>query len=160
MSTSSKATERLAELDRAVEAAASRWDGARQAAARDPWTRVRDVLQPLRDYSEGVRYRKRDADADEEERLVAELLARVEAEGLTLRPMAAGNPGVLEVHDPKPDHEAAEAHQELRAAKSERDAFAREHADEIEAEANRAEMERLRDALAGDDPEAVRAALA
>src|SRR5260370_1292225 len=123
-------TDQLKALDKAVATATAAWTEARRKSETDPWPRDRESIAPLREYSDGVRYRKSDADPDEERRLVAELVDRVKAEGLTFRPMPAGNPGVLEIFDPVPDAIAADAHRALRSAQSERDAFVKTNAAE------------------------------
>jgi hypothetical protein len=116
-------------------------------------------VEPLAEYFDAVAYRRREADPEEERRLTAAFLESVTEQGLVVRPLRAGNAGMVEVFDPEPDRAAAEAQREATAAQTRLDEFREVHREEIAADARRAEMERIRDALAGDDPAAVREAL-
>jgi hypothetical protein len=66
-------TRKLADLDAKIEEKTARWNEARAAAQTDPWSRVKSAVEPLTTYFDAVRFRKRDADATEERRLVGTL---------------------------------------------------------------------------------------
>jgi len=104
-----------------------------------------------------VSFRKREPDPAEHRRLTLDLVKRIEADDLVLE--ALGRVGALQVVDPNIRDEYDEAHAEVLTARQARKAFAAEHAEEIEAEAKAADMEALRHAIGGDDPDAVKAAL-
>ena len=152
------AADRLAELDVAVEEASARVKLARHRREREYGVSA-DATADLTAYRDGVQYRRREPDVDEQRRLTQELFDRVTANGYVLEAVGGGA-GVLIVRDPAVMRELEEATEALSEIKRERRAFAAEHADEIDAERRAADAQAIRDAIAGDDPDAVREALA
>lgn len=147
-------------LDTKVRAAERRAKEVR-LAARSPEDAGRDLLAPLTDYHRGVTYKRRRPDRAEEGRLVRELLAEVQRDGVSLVPV---DPTVaakgLRVLDRREQLAVAKAEAAANEVRRERDRFAAQHADDLAAEESDAEMERIREALAGRDPDALRRELA
>lgn len=124
---------------------------------RTPEAAGADLLRPLAGYHREVKYRRRHVDRQEEARLVDELLAAVQTEGVSLVPADPHVPAKgLRVVDHREQLELARAEAAANEVRGERDRFLGEHGAELAAEESRAEMDRIRDALRGDDPEALR----
>lgn len=154
----SSLTEDLARLDQAVEAARERNEGARRQQRDDFHTAAREATRDLVTYRDAIQLRKADATPieerpEKERELTAEFFEKVRERGLVLA--AAGNGGAVTIVDPSIDREAEAANAALVAARRERDEFAAENAEGIEQERKQAEMERLREAIQGDDPDAL-----
>lgn len=144
--------ERLRGLERD---AAHRRDAARRDAREGVWETHRAVTAPLREYADDVAFNRREADPAEHRRLHDALIARIADEGLVFEEANAG----LRLTDPAAHaayDAAAAAHAEARRRRAE---FERASADDLIAARKAAEMRRVRDALAGDDIDAARAAL-
>jgi hypothetical protein len=149
--------ERLAELDLAVAAARERHSDAKgRARSRANTALGVEVARPLADYGDAVAFKKREADEEEHRRAQDEVLGEIRERGLLLRHVGRG---LLQVTDPGLEDEIATARRAYLVAKRERETFAQENADGLRDEHEAAEMRRLRDAIAGDDPAAVREAL-
>lgn len=150
----------LRRLDAAAEEAEAAWREAREGARRRSMRTGQQVLAPLADYYRAVETRRRGEDPGEARRLQREAFELVERDGLLVQPFDATRPGAgFRVHDPRPQAALDAALAEVREARRARDDFAREHQDELAREAGRAEAERIREALRGDDPGAIREAL-
>jgi hypothetical protein len=155
----SRLADKLAALDEAAEAASERWRVA-NAAANRAWETGFDALCPLAGYYRDVEARKREADPNEAQRLTRELFERIERDGLLLMPLNPASPASgVRVDDPRPQVELADATTAVNRTRSDRDAFLRQHGADLKAEQNRERMARVRDALGGDDPDALREAL-
>lgn len=154
-------SEELAQLDTDLAEKSAAWREARTGAGRRALETGGKIVGPLARYHQQVATRGREEDAAEGGRLTREMLAKIEADpNLELVPIDPSRPGAgLRVHDYGPSRAVNAAAEEMRVAKEARDAFAAEHAIELRTEANRAEAEKIRQALAGDDPEAIRRAI-
>ena len=146
-------TDRLAELDAAVEEAGERRS---EASTRRRW-RARagvgkQVTEELRNYVDGVRFNKREPDLDEHRKLTKEFFERVEKDGLVLDP---DNQGAIRVLDPKLERAEREANEVLVAARQARADFLAENAEKIEAERLVKESQRFREATEAGDIETV-----
>lgn len=150
----------LVRLEADVQAAEQRWREARELADRDPWQRVRDVAEPLTAYLAGVQHRRHELDPEKRARMTADLLERIATDGFTLDPLPGQGIGVVRITDPRPDQGAASAYCTLREAKRRLDEFAQTNAAGLQAERDRDRMERVREAIRGDDPAALVEALA
>lgn len=124
----------------------------------------REVVAPLIEFTEAIRNNRPDATpeaerADRKRELIREFFDAIEERGLTLDPVRSNEGFALAVTDPSVDAEydaALKAKNEAAAALRE---FDRDHGDELQAERDKADADAIREALAGDDPEAIRAAL-
>jgi len=145
--------ERLVGLERD---AAQRRAAARASAERARREVHRGATAELREYADDVLYKRRDPDDEFHRRLSAEFGRRVGERGLVLELDGLR----LRVSDPEPRlaYEAAVLHH--REAQRAVRTFERDHAEEIAAAKNAEKMDALRSAIAGDDPAAVRDALA
>jgi len=129
-------------------------------AARSPEDAGRDLLAPLTDYHRAVTYKRRRPDRAEESRLVRELLAEVQREGVSLVP---ADPTVaakgLRVLDRRHQLEAARVQDAANAVRAERDRFAAEHASALEDERRDEEFARVREAWESGDASRLRSEL-
>jgi hypothetical protein len=151
------ATQRLADLDAQAEAANERYREALRAVERqDPFQAGVDALSEVIDYHRDVEARRREADTEELHRLTAEACERIKERGLVFVVPAAGT---IRLTDPSYDEALDTALAEWNRAKADRDVFAMESHLERKAEADREMMDRVRAALDGNDPDALREAL-
>lgn len=150
--------DRLADLNAAVESARQR-SRAAEARRRREADAIVGPVRPLIDYRDDVDFNRRSADLGEAQRLTRDLCERV-IDGDLVFEAVASLPGALIVRDPSVQAEAESAREAYDRATVERGAFVRRHGDDLQAERDAAEMGRLREAIAGDDPTALRRALA
>jgi hypothetical protein len=149
--------ERLRGLERA---AAQCRDDARRNADAGAWERHREATRPLHEYANDVRFKRRHPDPAEAKRLSEAFIKRVDAEGMVFGVSSAGPlTGELILLDLHADAARDAAEAQHRAAQRARRDFEREHAEDLRVDHQRAEMDRIRRALAGNDPQAARAAL-
>lgn len=151
------ATEKLAALEERAADARRRYSKALDTFRRgDQCEAARDVLTPLFEYARGVEARAREASADELRQLTANACERIIEDGLVFH---VPQPGQVTIADPSLEAEVDAARDAQTEATNERDRFAAETGEEREAERKKAEADAIRDALTGDDPDAIRAAL-
>jgi hypothetical protein len=153
----------LARLRADAESASARLSEARRRQERDYHVAAREVTAKLVSYRDAILHRSPDstpeADRPEREReLTRNFTEAIEKRGLVL--WALGNGGGVSIIDPSIDREFEEANRALTEAARAVNGFESEHREKLEAERKRSEMERVREALAGDDPDVVREALA
>ena len=153
--------ERRAELRRleteVAELIAAR-NAARERAAR-PWETA-EVGRPLCSYFADVAYgRRRQADPQEEARLVKELLDAIREQELVLMPVDYRNPvSGFRLHDPKLDNAVRDTEAELRDAQARLAAAHAEHDAALEADERKRAVAEFRESLVSNDPEKVAAA--
>jgi hypothetical protein len=124
----------------------------------------REVVAPLIDFTDAIRNSRPDAApederADRKRELIREFFDAIEERGLTLDPVRSNEGFALAVVDPSVDAEYAAALAVKNEAAAALRGFDRDHGDELQAERDKADADAIREALAGDDPEAIRAAL-
>jgi hypothetical protein len=123
-----------------------------------------EVIAPLIEFTEAIDTNRPDATppaerADRKRELIREFFDAIEERGLTLNPVRSAEGFALAVVDPSidADHTAAlKAKNETAAALRD---FDQDHGDELQAERDKADAAAIREAMAGDDPDAIRAAL-
>jgi hypothetical protein len=155
-------TDQLAELQARAEAAAGRVSEARRAFQTQGFEAAREVTADLASYRDAITFRKDDAtpEADRparERELTDQFLDAVRERGFVVQ--VADN-GTLRIVDPSLQAAFDEANTELREADRAVKDFKRDHAADIEAERRAADAARIKDALAGDDGDAIREVLA
>lgn len=148
--------EELSRLEAEVSAAHERRSSAKAVAEEASWRVHKDAVSDLHAYGDDVAFKRREPDESEQRRLTMELLDRVREEGLLLESIRGG----LRISDPRPAAEHREATAAAAGAHRRRAEFERANREGIEVERRQADMDRVRDALAGDDPAALREALA
>jgi hypothetical protein len=157
-------TDQRADLAAVLEDAEDVLGAARNRLRTGQTDTASEVVAPLIEFTEAVEHNRPDAPpederADRKRELIREFFKAVEERGLTLDPVRSSRGFALAVVDPNidADYDAA------LAAKNEAVAalrqFDRDHGDELQAERAKADADAIRQALAGDDPEAIRAAL-
>lgn len=151
-------TERLAEMEEAVAEASKRYESAKSRAVNE-WGVTAEACSALAEYRDDVSFKRRAADPEVQAALTRDLFAEVERRGLVLE-AAGGGRGMLIVRDPSIVPESEAARLALNKAKGELDRYRRERAEEIEAERKAREAAAIREAIEGDDPDAIRAAIA
>jgi hypothetical protein len=150
---------KLAGLDERLADARERVQHLR-AEARAYWKVPDAVLAELGDYHRDVLVRRRAADPAEARRLSRELCERVIRDGLVIEPTDPCRPAAgLRVTDPSRLAAAEAAQTVATEVQRERDELAARHAELLDRDAKRTRMAAIRDALQGDDPDALRAAL-
>jgi hypothetical protein len=155
--------DRLAELERAVDAARAKREEAKDRRRHDAGTVPKQATAELVKFRDDIALRRPGAipEADRPaklQELSQRLLDFMGERGLVFE--ARGDRGgVLAVVDPSIGKDVKVADREVLAARRERDEFAKENADAIRAEVKAAEAATIREALAGDDPEAIREAI-
>jgi len=158
--TPEEATARLEQLEARAAEGQCRYSEA-LAATRVAQQTGAEVAGPLAAYHAEVLHRQRDADGDEARRLTLEVLLRITDDGLLLEPLDPTVPARgLRVVDPGPARALEDASSAADAARVERDTFKAEVKDLLEEADARTRMSRVRDALDGEDPAALRDALA
>jgi hypothetical protein len=155
-------SDRLVELDRAVDEAREKRTAAKKRRERERHRQAREVTGDLLTFRDDIAHKKptatREADRPERQRELTEAFcAAVLERGLIVE--AVGNGGGVTITDPSIDSDVLAADRDVLAARRERDAFAEENADAIRAEVKAAEAATIREALEGDDPEAIREAI-
>jgi hypothetical protein len=150
----------VARLEAEVRRADEALSHARYAAERTRNEKHLALTADLAKYRDSLLFdHSKQPDFDEQRELTRRFCERLLADGLTLEVRGSGGAISLSVTDPAIDIEleaARTAHTEARAAVRR---FRTENAEGLAKEADRSRMEKLRDALKGDDPEAVRRAL-
>ncbi len=149
-------SERLAAHDAAV---ADAWERRQRAWRRrqNEFEVSVDATADLTAYRDQVRHRQRVADLDEQRTLTRALCERVQRAGLVFE--TAGTGGTLVVRDPRVMSDLEDARSALDTAKRARAEFLHVHGAEVDAERKHAEMDRIREALDGEDPARLREAL-
>jgi hypothetical protein len=156
--------EQRADLQAAYDAA-----NERRAEAFDRQVRKRskgpaEVLAPLVDFDRAIEFNRSDAvpiaDRDERRReLTRELIEAIEERGLSLvTARTAEGPG-LTVTDPTVDADYDAALAARNDAQTAIREFERDHGEDLKAEQRKAEADAIREAFAGDDPDAIRVAI-
>lgn len=156
-------TDRLAELDRAVDEARAKREKAKIRRRHDAGTVPKEATAALVDFRDDIALRRPGAvpEADRPatlRELGQQLIHFMEERGLVFEARGERG-GVLAVVDPSIGRDVRDADRDLLAARSERDEFAEENADAIRDEVKAAEAATIREALEGDDPEAIREAI-
>lgn len=124
---------------------------------RRPEVAGADLLRPLAAYHRAVQYRQRDADPEEERRLVNDLLRAEQGDGVSLVPVDPLVPAKgFRVIDRRETLHLQRVEAEANAVRAERNRFLAEYGDDLAAEERAEEMDRIRAALSGDDPDALR----
>jgi hypothetical protein len=156
-------TQRLADLEAAAAEAVTRANAARNALERHGGDAAREIAADLIAYRDAIEAKKPDAtpeaDRPAKERALTDAWCEaVRQRGLVLMPVGQQGFEVL-VIDPSLDAEyrAATAAQ-VRATRAASD-FRAKHAADLEKERRRADAARIKDALAGDDGDAIREVL-
>lgn len=134
--------------------AANRRVAEAKQAAKDEWKLNASLLAPLWDR----RYKPRALTPAFLRKFSDDLLTAIKERNLAFDLSPADRSVVLV--DLAVREELNEAEDAFRVAAQRLRSFEQEHADELAAEAQAAEAEGIRDALAGDDPDAIRNALA
>lgn len=150
--------DRLAALEAAVAEAGER----RQRAWRRRQNEFEVSVDPTADltaYRDGVGFRQREADVEAQRQLTRALFERIEADGLVLE-AAGGGAGMLIVRDPAVMQELEDAAEAKAEVTQRLRTFEGKHADVLKAEADAAEAQRIRDALASDDPSEISSTVA
>ena len=124
----------------------------------------REVVAPLIDFTDAIRNSRPDATpeaerADRKRELIREFFDAIEERGLTLDPVRSNEGFALAVTDPSIDAQYDAALKAKNEAVRALVQFNRDHGDELQAERDKADADAIREALAGDDPDAIRAAL-
>ena len=146
---------RLRELDARLAEASRRYTAAREAVRR---ARITHAADDLAEYYKQVRLDN--PDPAEARRLTLHVLHRIERDGLVLIPIDPTRPNVgLRVADLRPREELAAAQRAAGLVQRQRVAFEAQHREALRREAEETQMVQLREALDGNDPSAVRAAL-
>jgi hypothetical protein len=158
--------DQVADLEARVAATTAAWQEARDAADRARREgSVGDVIAPYADYLKDKEYGRNgetrgEPDPNVMASLTADMLEAIQSEGLHLVPRNVEVPAAgLVVVDPRPAEALRSAEVARDAARRDLAAFDREHGDELARQRNAAEAERIRSALAGDDPAAIREAI-
>jgi hypothetical protein len=160
-------TDELAKLDAAVSEARSRRDEAkagRAARKRERHEAVREVTADLLAYADAVAFKLPDAPPEEdrparERELTDAFLDAVRERGLIVHAHRDQGDTVTLVDPGLADDPSAEADRELATARREREAFTEAEVEGLEAERRATDAAQIRDALKGDDPDAIRDAI-
>ena len=164
MSAKKTLTEQRADLQANYDAAAERKAREFDRKLRKRTEAPGEVLAPLVDFRAAIDNERPDAvpldeRTDRQRELARELFEAIEGHGLLLTPVRSPEGWALGVTDPNvdADYEAALAawNDALSAIRD----FERDHGEDLKAEQRKAEADAIRDALAGDDPDAIRAAI-
>jgi len=156
------ATEAKTELDRLDALVEKTHDEYVKATGevRRAWKPSRDVAASLAEHYKPLRGQG-DADKDTARKLTVDVLRRIEKDDLLLEPLDPLRPAAgLKIVDPRPYRAQQEAHDAATAARNERDSFAVECRALLETAAARDAVDRVKDALDGEDPDVLREALA
>jgi hypothetical protein len=156
-------SDRLAELDQAVEEARAERGRAKDRRKHETRLTAKEATADLMKFRDDIAMRKPGAvpEADRLARareLTHGLLSIMEERGLIFEAFGPRG-GALMVVDPSISDDERNAEAALVAARQARSEFASENADALEAEAKAAEAQAIREALDGDDPDAIREAL-
>jgi hypothetical protein len=162
-------TDQLADLEGRLEAASERVKAARTALAVNRYDAPYEATAPLVEFHDSIAFQKPDAtpEADRPERereLIEQFVATVKERGLLLRPVrkltTAGAPtSTVEVVDPSLGAEVESAEADRNALHAQIARLKSDHAADLEAERRKADADRIKGALGGDDGDAIRAAL-
>jgi hypothetical protein len=155
-------TDRLADLEATAAAANERVRAARSALQTRRGDAARQVAADLMEYRDAIEARKpsatREADRPTREReLTVAYCEAIKRRGLVLMPIGEGTE--VQVIDPalSAEYDAAMA-ASVEASRAVQK-FEKAHAADLAAERRRADAERIREAIAGDDGDAIREAL-
>lgn len=160
--TATPLSDRLAELQEAVDEARSRRAEAKGRREKERYRQAREVTADLIAFRDDIAHRKPTATPPDERRdrqreLTEAFCADLIERGLVLE--AVGNGGAVDIIDPTINDDLKAAERDWLAAQRERDSFASESAEGIAAEVKAQEAATIREALEGDDPDAIREAL-
>jgi hypothetical protein len=156
------ATEKLADLkDRAADLKERR-AVARTATRSGQYAAAKEVTAPLQKFRDDIQLQRPGAVPPEnrataEKGLTDQFLHEVSRRGIVLRVFGSGN--AVELVDPAVLRDLDEAEAAYTAIGNEIREFETLAADELEAERKAADAARIKDALAGDDGDAIREAL-
>lgn len=150
----------LARLDARVTETANGYRAAK-SAVREAWTTGRDLATELANHHKRRPGQVRDVGNADARKLTLDLVQRVsECDDLILQPIDPHRPALgLKIVDDRPARALAEAQDDATAARSERDAFAADCRVLLEEAAKRDAVDRVKEALNGKDPDALRDAL-
>jgi hypothetical protein len=149
------AADQLAVLEAAVEDRHEEWNSAREQL-RHSSDLSAQFAKPISELRDQILFKQlQDEDPETARRRVTlQLLDKMVVEGLLFEPGSA--PAEIRISDPGLQEREASAATRLADASRELEDFRDQHAEEIARAEDAAEMQRLRDALGGDDPTAVR----
>jgi len=154
----------LARLHSNVEAAYEIWKDTKRAREQDYHLAAREVVADLAALRDSILHRKPDAPAAQERGARERELTLALCDRLRERPdlvfSPVGTSDDLRIVDLSIERRFREADEALTAARVAAERFERDNAAGLKAESDREKMDRLRDAFARNDFEAVRAGLA
>ncbi len=157
--TADDARAKLEALDARVQKLSLKWRNAKYAADH-AWETARDVAQEAADYYAGLQFRRSKHHPEDEYNITARLLKAIDDRGLRLVPLDPKRPAAgLRVVDPRPAVALKEAERALNRACRLRNEFAAKHTDLLAHDEAKRAVDRVNDALHGDDPHALREAL-
>lgn len=163
-------TAQLADLNAQLEAASDRVRTARERLSINRYDAPYEATAPLVKFHDDIAFDKPSAvpEAEREQRereLIEQFISTVRERGLVLRPVrkvtTSGAPtSTIEVVDPSVSAAVIEAEADRNEIHRQVSAFNEAHAADLIAEARKADADRIKDALSGDDGDAIREALA
>jgi hypothetical protein len=163
-------TAQLADLNAQLEAASDRVRTARERLSINRYDAPYEATAPLVKFHDDIAFDKPSAvpEAEREQRereLIEQFISTVRERGLVLRPVrkvtTSGAPtSTIEVVDPSVSAEVIQAEADRNEIHRQVSAFNEAHAADLIAEARKADADRIKDALSGDDGDAIREALA
>ena len=153
------ADERLRNLDINVQKTRDAYHALR-VASRTPIQAGLGVTDELAAYYADVLYRRIPRDREREKALTVDVLEAIQEEGYRLVPIDVKRPDAgLKIVSDEREESLEAARKSHEAAKAIRNEFATEHASELARLTAERPVQRFREALAGDDPEALARAL-
>jgi hypothetical protein len=157
-------TDQLVAMETERDEAQWRAREAKEAARAAQSDRVRGVTSDLAEFHNAINFHKPEAvvpekRAEREAELTATLLDSIREEGLTLVPVVGNGRPALVIHDPAVDEELNAALAKVNDLSRDIAHFVSIHGADLEAERSKAEADRIRETLEGDDPAAMRDAL-
>jgi hypothetical protein len=157
-------TDQRAELESALAEAEDALSAARHRLRTGRSDAGREVVAPLVEFTDAIDHNRPDATpeadrADRKRELIREFFDAIEERGLTLDPVRSNEGFALAITDPSIDADYAAALRAKNEAVAALREFDRDHGEQLQAERDKADADAIREALAGDDPEAIRAAL-
>jgi hypothetical protein len=161
MPTTESHTAQLAALEQQRDEAKLRVQAARESVKSARSDLAREVTADLSAFHNAIDFQKPDATvpeerAEREAELSAATLDAIRDSGLTVRPIPTNGRVALLILDPHVDEELNAALAVVNDFNREIAHFVSIHAADLEAERGKAEMEKIREVIQGDDPEAAR----
>jgi hypothetical protein len=154
-------TARLEALEDKREDAEFRAAQAREAGLRSRDSLVHDVTADLAGFHNANDFHQPDATPPEERaaretELSNATLDLIREKGLTVKPVPANGRVALLIHDPHVDEEWKAAQAEVGMIVGQIKSFKTAHAADLETERSKADADRIRETLAGDNGDAIR----